>query len=84
MRMVFPPKNEAANLRLMIKEIDIWRSATTLLKRHDLTAAAFIASHEAGDRQRKGDLERATVWKRIEEKIEELKRIGYAPDTTRH
>jgi len=66
-----------------MEEIDIWRSATTLITALGFTAAAFDASHRAKDLRDKGDDAGAAVWKQVEEKIGELKRSGYQPDATR-
>lgn len=64
-------------------EIDIWRTATTLIKAHGFTGAAFAASHQSKDMRKKGDAEGVSVWKRIECAIAELERTGYKPGETR-
>jgi hypothetical protein len=61
-----------------MEEIDIWRSATTLIKALGFSAAAFDASHRARELCDKGDDAGAVMWKLIEKKIGELERIGYA------
>lgn len=65
-------------------EIDIWRTATTLVKAVGFTTAAFDAGHRAKDMRDKGDAEGAGVWERIQAAVEELKRTGWEPDATRH
>ena len=65
-------------------EIDIWRTATTLIKAMGFTSAAFDASYRVREMREKGDDAGAVIWKQIEEKIGELERIGYAPDAVRH
>lgn len=63
-------------------EIDIWRSATTLIRAHGFAGAAFDASHRAKDMREKNDAEGIAIWKRIETAIGELERTGYRPDET--
>jgi hypothetical protein len=60
-----------------MEEIDIWRSATTLVKALGFAAAAFDASHRAKDLRDKGGAVGVAAWKQIEEKIGELERVGY-------
>lgn len=65
-------------------EIDVWRSATVQINALGFTAAAFDASHRAKEFRERGDLAGAQAWQAIQSKIEELKRIGYKPDATKH
>ena len=65
-------------------EIDIWRTATTLIKAMGFSTAAFDASYRVREMREKGDEAEAAVWKQIEEKIGELERIGYKPDAVSH
>ena len=48
----------------MIAEIDIWRAANILVKRHGVDAA-LVAAQRADELLAKGDVEGCAVWKRI-------------------
>ena len=55
----------------MSSDIDVWRSAHLLLKRHG-TGAAFVAAKNADEAMRAGDLDGVRRWKRIAEAMLEL------------
>jgi len=59
----------------MISDLDIWRSANTLIKQHGVDAA-LIASQRADGLLAKGDIEGQRVFKAIVEAINELQRLG--------
>jgi hypothetical protein len=67
-----------------MEKIDIWRTATSLIKSLGFAAAAFDAGHRARELRDKGDNAGTAMWKRVEEKIGELRRLGYDADATRH
>jgi hypothetical protein len=66
-----------------MEEIDIWRSATLLLKQCGGDADAHSARHVAAVIQR-GDAEGEAVWERIMRAIRELQRLGAQPGYTTH
>ena len=55
----------------MIADLDVWRAAALLVKRHGRDAA-LIASQRVDEMLTNGDLEGRTVWYRILEAVEEL------------
>ena len=52
-------------------EIDIWRAANLLLRRHGKDAA-FVAAQRAKEFMAVGDVEGLDIWKRIAEALLEL------------
>jgi len=60
-------------------DIDIWRAANLLIKRHG-DDASIIAAQRADELLEQGDVEGQIVWKRIVSAIIEWQRIGPAPD----
>jgi triphosphoribosyl-dephospho-CoA synthetase len=63
----------------MTSDLDIWRAANLLIKRHG-DDAAVMAVQRADELLAKGDVEGQIVWKRIVNAINEWQRIGPAPD----
>jgi hypothetical protein len=61
----------------MIPDIDIWRAAILLLKRHR-TDAAIVAAQRADECLAGGDIEGQQIWKAIVDAILEL--LRHAPD----
>jgi coenzyme F420-reducing hydrogenase delta subunit len=57
----------------MIADIDVWRAALLLLKRHG-SDAAIVAAQRADECLAVGDIEGQAIWKRIVEAILELLR----------
>jgi hypothetical protein len=57
----------------MIPDIDVWRAALLLLKRHG-SDAAIIAAQRADECLESGDVEGQQVWKAIVDAILELLR----------
>lgn len=57
----------------MIADLDIWRAAALLLKRHGKDAA-LVAAQRIDQLLAEGDLEGRTVWYRILEAVKELER----------
>lgn len=68
-------KRHAGNLlkRAMTSDLDIWRAAGLLIKRHGQDAA-LVAAQRADELLARGDTEGQTVWKRIARACEELRR----------
>jgi hypothetical protein len=58
---------------MTVTDLDIWRAANILLKRHRIDAAT-VASHRADDLLAGGDIEGHIVWKRIAAAVIELQR----------
>jgi hypothetical protein len=58
---------------MTIADLDIWRAANLLVKRHGCDAA-IVASQRADECLAAGDVEGQTIWKRIVEAILELLR----------
>jgi len=56
-------------------DLDIWRAAHLLIKRHG-AVAALAAAHRADELLAAGDIEGQIVWKRILAAIEEWQRKG--------
>ena len=59
----------------MTSDLDIWRSANTLIKQHG-DDAALIAAQHADELLAKGDLEGQRVFKAIVEAINHLQRTS--------
>jgi hypothetical protein len=56
-------------------DLDIWRSANTLIKQHGIDAA-LMAAQRADELLAKGDLEGQHVFKAIVEAINDIQRTG--------
>ncbi len=67
----------------MIPDLDIWRSANVLVKRHGADAPIHAAIR-ADAMLEKGDLDGYAVWKRILRAVEELQRAEMEPATQTH
>ena len=63
----------------MVEEIDIYRSANLLIKRHGDEAAIFAAM-QADTCLEKGDLDGKVVWLAVIEAIEELQDVSPPDD----
>jgi hypothetical protein len=59
---------------MTVADLDIWRAANLLIKRHGGADAAIVAAQRADECLASGDAEGQTVWKRIVEAILELLR----------
>jgi hypothetical protein len=57
--------------------LDVWRSATPLIRTLGFDGAAFEASYRTRDIRIKGDLEGERIWIQIGAKIKELKSNGW-------
>ena len=57
----------------MIADLDIWRAANILVKRHG-AGAAVVAGQRADELLAAGDVEGCAVWKRILTAVDELTR----------
>ena len=57
----------------MTEEIDIWRAADLLVKRHG-DDAEITAAQRADERLAEGDLDGQMIWKRILAAVRELQR----------
>ena len=57
----------------MIDDMDIWRAAALLIKRHG-DDAAMVAAQRADELLAASDFEGSAIWKRIIEAVEELSR----------
>ncbi len=62
-----------AKIEAMIPDLDIWRSAQVLVKRH-APDAPIHAAMRADAMLEKGDLDGAATWRRILRAVEELRR----------
>jgi hypothetical protein len=62
-----------------IPDIDIWRAATILMKRH-VADAAIVAAQRADELLAAGDIDGQAVWKQIVAAILELQRRDPRPD----
>ena len=66
----------------MTADLDIWRAAHLIIKRHGGNAPVVVAQH-ADKLCEDDDLRGAAVWRRIISAIEELQRVvrraGWAP-----
>ncbi len=67
----------------MIPDLDIYRSANLLVKRHGQDAPIHAAMR-ADAMLDKGDLDGFSVWKRILRAVEELQRADPAPGAQVH
>ncbi len=67
----------------MIPDLDIYRSANLLIKRHG-EDAPIHAAMRADAMLEKGDLEGYAVWKRILRAVEELQGVEPASEETTH
>lgn len=67
----------------MTSEIDVYRSAHTLIQQHG-EGAAIQAAMEADDLLDKGDLDGAAVWRQIVAAINELQREKPKPGERPH
>jgi hypothetical protein len=66
-----------------VTELDIWRSANILLKRHS-AEAVFIATKRADALLDQGDVQGCSAWLRIAKAIIELERKEPAPSERVH
>ena len=66
----------------MIPELDIYRSANVLVKRHGADAPIHAAMR-ADAMLEKGDLDGYAVWRRILRAVEELQGVGPGPGDVR-
>lgn len=57
----------------MTEEIDIWRAADLLVKRHG-DDAAMVAAQRADELLARGDIDGQRIWKRILAAVSELQR----------
>ncbi len=67
----------------MIPDLDIYRSAKVLVKRHSEDAPIYAATR-ADAMLDKGDLDGAAVWKRILRAVEELQSVEPASGEVSH
>ncbi len=67
----------------MTSDLDIWRSANVLVKRHGQDAPIHAAIR-ADAMLEKGDLDGYAVWKRILRAVEELQGTAPKPGETVH
>ena len=67
----------------MTEEVDIWRAANLLVKRHGADAAA-AAAQRADELLAEGDTEGQRVWKRILAAVQELQRTKPAAGERRN
>ena len=67
----------------MIPNLDIWRSASVLVKRHG-PDAPIQAATRADAMLEVGDVEGYAVWKRILRAVEELRRVEPGPGVKVH
>lgn len=67
----------------MTEEIDIWRAAHLLVKRHR-DNAWVVAAQRADESIASGDLDGQMIWKRIVAAIAELQRVKPAPGERRN
>ena len=70
-------------LRKMTEEIDIWRAADLLVKRHSADAE-IVAAQRADELLAQGDLDGQHIWKRIASAVRELQRTKLADDEKRN
>ena len=61
-----------------MNDLDIWRSAGTLIGRYGTPDALLLAARRADALLEQGDAEGFLVWKRIVRAIEELNRTSRA------
>ena len=67
----------------MIPDLDIYRSAQVLVKRHGQDAP-IEAAMRADELLEAGDLDGCAVWKRILRAVEELQRVEPVPGVEVH
>ncbi len=67
----------------MIPDLDIYRSANVLVKRHGQDAPIHAAMR-ADELLEAGDLDGCAVWKRILRAVEELQRVEPGPGVRVH
>jgi hypothetical protein len=67
----------------MTEEIDIWRAADLLVKRHGADAA-IVAAQRADELLDRGDLDGERIWRRIVAAVRELQRTEPAADERRN
>ncbi len=72
-----------AKVEAMTPDLDIWRSAQVLVKRHGQDAPIHAAMR-ADELLEAGDLDGATVWKRILRAVEELQGTEPKPGQAVH
>jgi hypothetical protein len=68
---------------MTITDLDIWRAANILLKRHG-DDAAIVAAQRADELLEKGDIEGQIIWKRIAAALAELQRRERNDDEPLH
>ncbi len=73
--MTHPQPSNGKRPENMISDLDIWRSANTLIKQHG-DDAALIAAQRADELLAKGDIEGQRVFKKIVKAINELQKNG--------
>ena len=64
---------------MIVADIDIWRAANLLVKRHSADAA-IVAAQRADELLAAGDMDGQAVWKNITLAIVELQRGERRPD----
>ena len=67
----------------MISDLDIYRTASVLIREHG-EDAAVEAAQRADSRLENGDLEGQAVWKRIILAVEDIQRAELGPGERRH
>ena len=67
----------------MTYDLDIYRSATVLIREHS-AGAALEAAQRADAMLARGDMEGCAVWKRILAAVEEMQRKERAPGEAAH
>ena len=67
----------------MTEEIDIWRAAHLLVKRHGADAAV-VATQRADELLAHGDLDGERIWKRIVRAVRDLQRTKLTTDERRN
>ena len=72
-----------AAARSMTEEIDIWRAAHLLVKRHG-NDAATVAAQRADELLAQGDLDGQSIWKRIVSAVRELQRTKLTANERRN
>jgi triphosphoribosyl-dephospho-CoA synthetase len=72
-----------ATARAMTEEIDIWRAAHLLVKRHGADAA-IVAAQRADELLAQGDLDGQSIWKRIVSAVRELQRTKLTANERRN
>ncbi|HEV2161192.1 MAG TPA: hypothetical protein VGR52_03000 [Stellaceae bacterium] len=67
----------------MTEEIDIWRAADLLVKRHGADAETVVAQR-ADELLAQGDLDGVRIWKRIVSAVRELQRTKLTANEKRN